>query len=96
MNGLDGLAPLLGGQLTDPFRIGLIVFLVLTMLRTEAATGRWRPLALGVVFVAALLPLTTAQGQVPVGPAMAIGIVANLVILAVVLGIVEAVRRLRR
>ena len=31
---------ILFAQLTDPFRLGLIVALVVTMLRTEAVTGR--------------------------------------------------------
>jgi hypothetical protein len=87
---------LLGGQLADPFRIGMIVFLVLTMLRTEAATGRWLPLGLGVLFVAALIPMTTGRGNAPLPAAVGLGVVANLLILAVVLAVVEAVRRLRR
>jgi len=45
-------------QLSDVFRIGLIMALVLTMRRTAPVTGRVLPLAAGVVFVAVLLPST--------------------------------------
>jgi hypothetical protein len=52
---------ILVAQLTDPFRLALIVGLVLTMLRTEAVTGRWVPLALGLLFVAFIIPATMAR-----------------------------------
>ena len=45
-------------QLTDVFRIGLIVGLVFTMHKTAAVTGRVLPLVLGVVFLAVMLPAT--------------------------------------
>lgn len=83
-------------QLTDPFRLGLIVALVVTMLRTEAVTGRWIPLAAGIVFVAVILPLTTARGLVEgaMGQTIALGIVANLVLLALVMAIRHVVLRI--
>lgn len=83
-------------QLTDPFRLGLIVALVVTMYRTQAVTGRFVPLAAGVLFVAAILPMTTARGAVEGGiaTAIALGVVANLILLAVVLGIRHVVLRL--
>lgn len=83
-------------QLTDPFRLGLIVALVVTMLRTEAVTGRWIPLGAGVVFVAVILPMTTARGlaEGAVGQAVALGIVANLVLLALVMAIRHLVLRI--
>ena len=82
-------------QLTDPFRLGLIVALVVTMLRTEAVTGRWVPLAAGVVFVAAILPMTTARGaEAGLAQAIALGILANLVLLALVMAIRHVVLRI--
>ena len=83
-------------QLTDPFRLGLIVALVVTMLRTEVVTGRWIPLILGVVFVAAILPMTTSRGMADSGMAVAIalGIVANIILLALVMAIRHVVLRL--
>lgn len=76
-------------QISDPFRLGLIVALVLVTFRTRAVTGHWIPLAAGVIFVAVLLPLTTARGMAEgaFSQAVAIGIAANLVLLGVVLAI---------
>jgi hypothetical protein len=82
-------------QLTDPFRLGLIVALVVTMLRTEAVTGRLVPLAAGVLFVAAILPMTTARGDAgTLAQAIALGIMANLVLLALVMAIRHLVLRI--
>ena len=39
------LPDLLLSQLADPFRIGLLIALFVTMLRTRAASGVWVPLA---------------------------------------------------
>jgi hypothetical protein len=90
------ISEILLSQLTDPFRLGLIVALVVTMLRTEAVTGRWIPLAAGVAFVAAILPMTTARGLAEAGMAqvIALGIVSNLILLALVLGIRHVVLRM--
>lgn len=82
-------------QLTNPFRLGLIVALVVTMLRTQEVTGRWAPLALGVIFVAIIIPLTMARGAAePFWQLVAVGIVANLVLLALVMAIRHLVLRL--
>ena len=89
------MTDLLLAQLIDPFRIGLIIALVATMLRTAAVTGRLVPLAAGVVFVAVIIPMTMQAGRGPVWQAVAVGIVANVIILAVVLGVWTLVRRLR-
>jgi hypothetical protein len=86
---------LLFDQLTDPFRLGLIVALVVTMLRTQAVTGRWVPLAAGVLFVAAILPMTTSRAaEGTMAQAIALGIVANLLLLALVMAIRHVVLRL--
>jgi len=72
-------------QLIDPFRMGLILFLFLTALRTRAAMGLAMPLGLGVIFVAILLPLTTGANTVMDNGArlttIACGIVSNAIIL---------------
>jgi hypothetical protein len=86
---------LIQSQLMDPFRIGLIVALVFTMLRTQAATGTVLPLAAGVVFVAVILPSTQGSGAVSLTNAVAAGIVSNLIILGIVLALVMIFRRLR-
>ncbi|MCM2473484.1 hypothetical protein HGO38_08335 [Rhizobium sp. CG5] len=73
-------------QLMDPFRIGLILFLLLTALRTRPTMGLAMPLGLGVVFVAILLPLTTAANAATGNEArlvaIACGLVSNAIILA--------------
>ncbi len=82
-------------QLTDPFRLGLIVALVVTMLRTEAVTGRWIPLAAGVAFVAAILPMTTSRADEGLlWQSIAVGLVSNLVLLGLVMAIRHVVLRL--
>lgn len=86
---------LIQSQLFDPFRIGLIAALVVTMLRTRAATGTVLPLALGVVFVAVILPSTNPQAGVALTDAVLAGIASNLIILAIVLALASAWRRLR-
>jgi hypothetical protein len=82
-------------QLTDPFRIGLIVALVVTMFRTQAATGQVVPLALGVIFVAVILPSTNPPTDVALTNAIGAGLVSNVIILAIVLALAVLFRRLR-
>ncbi len=80
-------ADLILSQLADPFRIGLLIALFITMLRTEAATGTWVPLAVGALFVAVLLPLTVpgTTVAVPLVQAVVSGLVANVILLAIIL-----------
>ena len=89
------MSDLIQSQLMDPFRIGLIVALVFTMYRTQATTGTVLPLALGVGFVAVMLPSTTTTTGAPLTEAILAGLVSNLIILAIVLGVAVLVRRLR-
>ena len=87
---------LLQSQLTDVFRIGLIVALIATTLRTEGITGRIIPLLAGVVFVAVIIPTTMQTSDTP--PLMqriGVGVVANLIILGVCWGIWQTIARMR-
>ncbi|MCO5066115.1 MAG: hypothetical protein M9924_17110 [Rhizobiaceae bacterium] len=86
---------ILGEQLTDPFRIALMIGLLITANNTAAQMGRAVPLVLGIVFVAVLIP--TAFGSEPHGMAISVGlgIVANFLIFAVcwaVMGVMRGVR----
>ena len=83
-------------QLTDLFRIGLIIALVVTMNRTAAVTGRALPIALGVVFVAVILPTTMPSSAASVGDAILAGLISNLIIVGPVLAIAALNARLRR
>jgi hypothetical protein len=85
---------LLQTQLTDVFRIGLMIALVVTMLRTQSVTGTILPLLAGVVFVAVIIP-TTMPTTEPALRAIGTGIVANLLILGVALGVLWLYRRNR-
>lgn len=86
---------LIQSQLMDPFRIGLIVALVFTMYRTRAATGTLVPLALGVVFVAVILPSTQGTGSADLTQSVLAGLVSNGIILGIVLALAVIIRRLR-
>lgn len=83
-------------QLTDLFRIGLIIALVITMHRTAAVTGRVIPLVLGVVFVAVMLPATMPSGSARLVDAVLAGLLSNSVILVHVLAVSLLIARLRR
>jgi hypothetical protein len=80
----DTLISTLTAMLTDPFRIALLFALVLTQRNTAAVTGRALPLALGVVFVAVILPMTTLRGA-PMLELVAYGLVANFLLLIPIL-----------
>ncbi len=90
------LSNLILSQLADPFRIGLMVALVITMLRTQRATGVYLPLAAGVLFVAVIIPSTTLTVLTqPLWQIVAVGVVSNVIILAVILGVWTIYKRLR-
>ena len=80
------ISELLIAQATDPFRVGLLVALIATMLRTQAATGTLLPLAAGVVFVAAIIPLTAPSSHAPFWMQVATGIAVNAAYVALGLG----------
>ncbi|MDO8982252.1 hypothetical protein [Cypionkella sp.] len=91
------LPDLLLSQLSDPFRIGLLIALFITMLRTRTASGIWVPLAAGVVFVAVILP-TTMQNTLaaPLSQVIGVGVLANVVIVALIMAAWEVYQRVRR
>lgn len=84
---IQTLADLLPAALSDPFRVALLVGLVVTQRRTAAVTGQVLPLVAGIVFVAVILPVTMQQGLTTSAllNAIAVGIVANAVWLAAIL-----------
>ncbi|MGD9914702.1 MAG: hypothetical protein AB7S80_11535 [Rhizobiaceae bacterium] len=84
---MDAILDLVIAQLSDPFRIGLLAALALTAANTAAQTGRVIPLALGLVFVAVLIPLTMGREQPDQITPIWVGLISNAIILAVVLGL---------
>ena len=81
-------------QLTDPFRIGLIVVMMLTAYRTRGAMGLMTPMAMGVVFVAAIIPMTMQPGSEDMIFAVGAGVVSNVIILLAAMALRWAVLQL--
>lgn len=77
------LAELFFAQLTDPFRIALAVGLVVTMLRTQAVTGTALPLAAGVVFIAAIIPLSLRPADGALATAIGVGLLSTALIVGI-------------
>lgn len=76
------LVDLFLAQIADPFRIGITVALMLTMLRTRANTGTILPLAVGVVFIAVLIPTVLYPGQGGKVTAIIVGLFSTGALLA--------------
>ncbi|MCF1707881.1 hypothetical protein L0V05_03515 [Tabrizicola sp. J26] len=88
------LLQLLQSQLLDPFRVGLIVALMFTQMRTAGSTGAIMPLAFGVLFVAVIAPMTHGGvGLLPDLRTFLVGIVSNIILLAIVYAIRAVVMR---
>ncbi|WP_300559300.1 hypothetical protein [Limnohabitans sp. Rim8] len=83
-------------QLSDVFRIGLIMALVVTMYRTSSVTGRVLPLIAGVVFVAVIVPSTLSGSTETLSQEIAAGLISNLIILVPVLVLARWITHLRR
>ena len=91
------MTELLQAQLGDVFRIGLIIGLIITAARTKAVTGTALPLAAGVLVIAAIIPLTTASSvAAPFWMQVLSGVIANVILLAIGLGIWKGVESVRR
>lgn len=83
---------LLGEQIADPFRIALMIGLMITANNTAAQVGRAIPLVLGVLFVAVLIPTAFGTGEHGLVASVATGVVANI-IFAVCWLVMSVVRR---
>lgn len=81
-------------QFMDPFRIALLIGLVITMQRTAAVTGKIIPLLAGIAFVAVIIPSTITKGlAADYLTQIGVGVVTNAVILAVILAIKAVIDR---
>jgi hypothetical protein len=72
-------------QLTEPFRVGLLIMLVVTAVRTAHSVGTIVPIALGLVFVAVMIPFSLGPEGAPKSAQIGVGLVSNAVILLVIL-----------
>lgn len=89
-----GFFNLLGEQLADPFRIALIIGLLITSNNTASQIGRSIPLVLGILFVAVLIPTTFGSGEHSMMAVVGVGIVTNFLIFAVCWLVFSAIKRL--
>lgn len=79
---MTAFTDLVTAALVDPFRMALLAALVFTQTRTAGHTGTLIPLALGVLFVALMIPMTMGFDESLGLPlVMGAGVVANLVLL---------------
>lgn len=88
------LSELILTQAKDIFRIGLLIALIATMLRTQQQSGTIIPLAAGIVFVAVLIPMT--MSPVPgfsIPTQIATGIAINTVYVAIGLAVLRLFNR---
>jgi hypothetical protein len=88
------LTDLLISQLTDVFRVGLLVALLYTTLRNRAVTGMILPLVAGVIFVAVIIPVTLPTAE-PLLRVVGVGIVANLIWVALAMAGWQLYRRFK-
>lgn len=86
---------LLKTQAVDVLRIGMLIALMFTMLRTQAVTGTILPLAAGILFVAIIIPLTNPTSTAPLMMQVGTGIVVNAVYVAIGLVIWSIWKRAR-
>jgi hypothetical protein len=78
------IVSLLTSQLTDIFRMGLLVGLFFTIQNTKAQTGYAIPIIAGLIFVAAVIASSMPKAGVDFWAALTSGIVANAIIFAVI------------
>jgi hypothetical protein len=90
------MTDLLNAQLTDPFRLVLLMGLYITMLRTRAQTGTYLPLALGAVAVSVIITSTMPSHGAAFGPSLGMGVVANIIVLALIHGAYTLYSRIAR
>lgn len=91
---MDQFTALLQQALLDPFRIVLLIGLVITQARTRAVTGLVLPLLAGVVFVAVILPVTMGFGAAQgLTLAIAAGLAANVLLLMPILLVARLLQR---
>ena len=89
------IAEILTAQLSDLFRIGLLIALVVMANNTAAQTGRLVPILLGLVFVAVLIPTTMGNPEAERLTPIAGGLLSNALIVALVVAVWEGFSRLR-
>jgi hypothetical protein len=78
------IVTLLTSQVTDIFRMGLLVGLFFTIQNTKAQTGYVVPIIAGLIFVAAVIASSMPKPGIDFWTALTSGLVANAIIFAVI------------
>jgi hypothetical protein len=86
---------LLLSQFLDPFRIGLLLALVITSYNTAGTVGLTVPLVLGAAFVAILIPVTMQPaGEASTVTAILTGFAVNGIIVVIIIAVLAGWKRL--
>lgn len=73
-------------QLADPFRLGLLIALLFVAAKPAGVFNRWLPIALGLVFVAVVIPTAMASDETePMTAQIGIGLLSNGIIVGLML-----------
>jgi hypothetical protein len=84
-------------QLADPLRMGLLVALLFFATNSKGVLNRWLPIALGLAFVAVLIPTAMASDATePVTAQIGVGFLSNAMIIGVMLFAEAVVEKFRR
>jgi hypothetical protein len=84
-------------QLADPFRMGLLIALLFMAAKPSGGHQRWLPIALGLVFVAVLIPTAMASDAAdPVSAQIGVGLLSNAIIVGIMLFAEAVFERLRK
>lgn len=84
-------------QLADPLRMGLLVALLFFAANSRGVLNRWLPIALGLAFVAVLIPTAMASDTAePVTAQIGVGFLSNAMIVGIMLFAEAAVEKFRK
>lgn len=80
-------------QLMDPFRLALVIGLVVTMARTRGVTGTLLPLAAGIAFIAIIIPTTMGRAAGGLAAQIGIGLLSTALMTLLALAVWRLVSR---
>jgi hypothetical protein len=90
------LTQIIVSQLSDPFRVGLLVALLFFAANSRGGLSRWVPIALGLAFVAVLIPTAMASDSgEPVTAEIGAGFLSNTLIIGIMLAAEAVVEKFR-
>jgi len=91
------VSDLILAQLADPLRMGLLVALLFFAANSRGVLNRWLPIALGLAFVAVLIPTAMASDTTePVTAQIGVGFLSNAMIVGIMLFAEAVVEKFRK